>query len=186
MISHKCFAKGAEGHTLYNDAYDAFYAGKGAMFLGNGILSEIAPGEKALGKNFDLFRFPTVPDSKRPPLSDAGAFAGWALTSFSKHQPEAWKYIAFLLSPSAQETAWKVGNLVPNNVVSKVTTTSPGMKKVFQLAKNREQLDELLHLDAVGLRHGPQVRAAVLDRRRVYQPDPRPARAGSHPAAAAS
>ena len=136
MISHKCFAKGAEGHTLYNDAYDAFYAGKGAMFLGNGILSEIAPGEKALGKNFDLFPFPRVPDSKRPPLSDAGAFAGWAMTSFSKHQPEAWKYIAFLLSPSAQETAWKVGNLVPNNVLSKVTTTSPGMKKVFQLAKN--------------------------------------------------
>jgi multiple sugar transport system substrate-binding protein len=136
MISHKCFAKGAEGHTLYNDAYDAFYAGKGAMFLGNGILSEIAPGEKALGKNFDLFRFPTVPDSKRPPLSDAGAFAGWAMTSFSKHQPEAWKYIAFLLSPSAQETAWKVGNLVPNNILSKVATTSPGMKKVFQLAKN--------------------------------------------------
>jgi raffinose/stachyose/melibiose transport system substrate-binding protein len=136
MIAHKCFAKGAEGHTLYNDAYDAFYAGKGAMFLGNGILSEIAPGEKALGKNFDLFAFPRVPDSKRPQLSDAGAFAGWAMTSFSKHQPEAWKYIQFLLSPSAQETAWKVGNLVPNNVMSKVTTTSPGMKKVFQLAKN--------------------------------------------------
>jgi raffinose/stachyose/melibiose transport system substrate-binding protein len=137
MIDHKCFAKGAEGRTLYNDAFDGFYSGKGAMLLGTGILSEIAPGEKALGKSFDLFSFPRVADSKRPALNDAGAFAGWSMTSFSKHQPEAWKYIQFLLSPNAQLIAWKVGNLVPNNLLAKPATSSPAMRKIFKLAQNR-------------------------------------------------
>ena len=119
-------------------------------------------------------------------MSDAGAFAGWAMTSFSKNQADAWKYIAFLLSSNAQETAWKVGNLVPNNVLSKVATTSPGMKKVFQLAKNPNNWTSYYTWTQAAYDTDRKFAPLLPNRRDVDQPDPRATRAGSDSAAAAA
>jgi ABC-type glycerol-3-phosphate transport system substrate-binding protein len=132
-----CFTPHSEAIPLYNDAYDNFYGGKAAMFLGTGVPADIYSAEKGFGKtNVGIFIFPRVPDSKWAPFIDMGPNAGLGITTWSKNPKEAWEYASFLLSAHGQDVMWTVSGQLPNNRAVKARSSDPVINQILQTLKN--------------------------------------------------
>ena len=131
------FAKNAYGLTLYNDAYDNFYAGKAAMVLDAPLVSNIVASQKALGTaNVGVFPVPRLPGSQYPPFVDAGPNSGWGITKWTSDTAGAWDYIKWMESTPAQNLMWKLGHLIPNNSDAVTPTANPAIESVLAAIKN--------------------------------------------------
>jgi multiple sugar transport system substrate-binding protein len=131
------YAKNAFGLTLYNDAYNNFYAGKAAMVLDAPLVSNVLAAQKALGsKNVGVFPVPRLAGSKYPPFVDAGPNSGWGITKWTSDKTGAWDYINWMESATAQNIGWHMGRLIPNNAQAKTPTTNPAIRSILAAIKN--------------------------------------------------
>jgi ABC-type glycerol-3-phosphate transport system substrate-binding protein len=131
------FAKDAFGLTLYNDAYNNFYASKAAMVLDAPLVSNVVAAQKALGTaNFGVFPVPRLPGSQYPPFVDAGPNSGWGITKWTTDTTGAWDYIKWMEGAQAQDLMWSLGHIIPNNVQSATPTSDPAIQTILNAVKN--------------------------------------------------
>ena len=131
------YAKDAFGLTLYNDAYNNFYAGKAAMVLDAPLVSNVVAAQKALGTaNLGVFPVPRLPGSHYAPFVDAGPNSGWGITKWTSDKTGAWNYIKWMESKQAQELAWSMGRLIPNNAQAATPTNNAAIRSILTAIKN--------------------------------------------------
>jgi len=131
------YSKDAFGLTLYNDAYNNFYAGKAAMVLDAPLVSNVVAAQKALGTaNVGVFPVPRLPGSQYPPFVDAGPNSGWGITKWTADKTGAWDYIKWMEGPQAQNLMWSVGHIIPNNVESATPTNNTAIQSILTAIKN--------------------------------------------------
>jgi ABC-type glycerol-3-phosphate transport system substrate-binding protein len=131
------YAKDAFGLTLYNDAYTNFYAGKAAMVLDAPLVSNVVAAQKALGTaNLGVFPVPRLPGSRYAPFVDAGPNSGWGITKWTSDKTGAWNYIKWMESKQAQELAWSMGRLIPNNAQAATPTNNAAIRSILTAIKN--------------------------------------------------
>lgn len=124
-----CFGgEEALGRAMYDDAFNQYYAGEGAMFLTGGLsTAETGFVEQP---STTVMALPQVPESKHESLIDAGAEAGWSVTKWTKSPEAANAFVNFLGGPEAQQILWDVANVVPNNNAVDAEPSTE-MQKVF-------------------------------------------------------
>lgn len=124
-----CFGgEEALGRAMYDDAFNQYYAGDGAMFLTGGLsTAETGYTEQP---STTVMPMPQVPESKHESLIDAGAEAGWSVTKWTKSPEAAAAFVNFMAGTEAQQILWDVANVVPNNNAVKAEPSTP-MQKVF-------------------------------------------------------
>jgi len=132
-----CFGgEEALGRAMYDDAFNQYYAGDGAMFLTGG-LSTAETGYKEQPST-TVMPMPQVPESKHESLIDAGAEAGWSVTKWTKSPEAAAAFANFMAGTEAQQILWDVANVVPNNNAVKAEPSTPMQKAFVPLILNPE------------------------------------------------
>jgi multiple sugar transport system substrate-binding protein len=117
LHKRNCFQSGADTRIYYYDVKEQFDAGKSAMIIWPiGVGTTIQETERALGKGTaGVFMPPSVPGAKYGRAMDSGPNGGYAITTFSKNQDAAWKYVAFMSSRAAQQFNWSYDRHIPNH-----------------------------------------------------------------------
>jgi ABC-type glycerol-3-phosphate transport system substrate-binding protein len=100
------------GRTMYDDAFNQYYAGQAAMM----VTGDIGTTQTAFQHvtNSTTMRLPQVPGSKYTNLIDSGAETGWAVTRWTKNPQAATAFVNFLASPQAQQIIWRNVHVLPN------------------------------------------------------------------------
>jgi ABC-type glycerol-3-phosphate transport system substrate-binding protein len=139
MASAGCFGDRATAATEADtDGVSAFQGGRGAMLFWN-VLDSSTFGSAVGGVgNIGTFAFPRVPTSAYPQgTPDSGYNANWSMMSYTKNCRAAWNYIAFTLSPQAQQIMWNVGKTLPVNQSVTVKASNGVEKGILALAANK-------------------------------------------------
>jgi multiple sugar transport system substrate-binding protein len=122
-----CMTPNAEAIPLFPDTVNNFGSGKGAIFLGlsanNANYSEFAKDK--VGPDLGAFVAPLVPGSLwKTQRFDFGPGLSWIIARWSPHPKEVYDYLSYLGSAQSQNTIFKLAGTVPNNRLSRPTTTS--------------------------------------------------------------
>lgn len=124
-----CFGgEDALGRAMWDDAFNQYYAGDGAMLLAGG-LSTAETGYASIPST-TVLPLPQAPESKHDQLIDAGAEAGWSVTRWTEHPEAAAAFVNFLAGDVAQGLLWEIANVPPNNAAVDYTVETP-MQEVY-------------------------------------------------------
>ena len=136
MVDAKCFNDDV-GSVSLSKAQEAFAAGKVAMTIGTD--GQVRTWAKDLGQNNLLVtKWPVYGTGKLKNAYDATQSTSYFVTSWSKHKPEAAKFLTYLHTP-AQQAAWY-----------KATGTPPADDR-FSTSAIKGALDKKLYaLDTTG------------------------------------
>lgn len=134
-----------------------FASGKAGMVLtANTEVKDIIAG---IGEeNLGVMRMPRVPNSRYPhQFLDASYNFGWGISTWTKKEEAARKYITFMLEAPQQETLFELSGSLPNNRAAKVKAPYAATQQIIDWIRT----DPLLHY---GVAYGAQ-EEAVFDRR---------------------
>lgn len=132
-----CFGgEDALGRAMYDDAFNQYYAGEGAMFLTGGLsTAETGYSEQP---STTVVAMPQIPESVHESLIDAGAEAGWSVTKWTKSPEAATAFVNFMAGEKAQQILWDVANVVPNNNAVDAAPRTPIQEAFVPLILNPE------------------------------------------------
>lgn len=132
-----CFGgEEALGVPMWDDAFNQYYSGQGAMLLSGG-LSTAETGYESVPAT-TVMPLPQVPDSPHDSLIDAGAEAGWSVTKWTKSPEAAVAFVNFLAGPEAQQILWDQVNVPPNLSSIEVEPKTPMQEVYLPLIENPE------------------------------------------------
>lgn len=127
------FASDATSLTLYEDAYNNFYAGKAAMLLDAPTLGNLTTAQHDLGTGkVGVFPVPRLATSQYAPFVDVGPEGGWSITKWATDKTGAWDYINWLESKQAQEQMWSEASLIPNNAQAATPTSNAAIATILK------------------------------------------------------
>lgn len=124
------------GLNMYDDAFNEFYSGQAAMFS-TGSLSTASTAVETVPST-TVMALPQVPESAHEALIDAGAEAGWAVTTWTKHPAAAAAFANFMAGTEAQQILWDSVGVPPNLKSLSVEGRTDIQKAFLPLMQNDE------------------------------------------------